>query len=79
MGRGPGAAHTARRTHLSAVSWCFAEKSKKLPLACSAANSMEFSLGGENDGTLLSGWIEETHSQMARSVPGQAGALKELT
>lgn len=35
----------AWKTYLSAVSWGLPEMFEKLPLVCSAANSMKFSLG----------------------------------
>lgn len=49
----------AWRTHLGTVSWEVPESFKKRSLFCSAANSMELSLGWEDDGRLLSDWMEK--------------------
>ena len=49
----------AWRTHLCTVSWEVPESFKKWSLFCSAANSMELSLGQEDDSRLLSDWMEK--------------------
>lgn len=49
----------ALRTHLSVASWDLLEKSEKLPLVFSAANSMKFSLGWVDNRRLLSDWMEK--------------------
>ena len=49
----------ARSTHLSAVSWGLPVRFEKLPLVCSAVNSMKLSLGWADGRRLLSGWVEK--------------------
>ena len=74
----------AWRTHLCTVSWEVPERFKKRSLFCSAANSMELSLGREDDGRLLSDWMEKLTVRWQGLIsncswPPQARTLKKFT